>query len=95
MTLVVTAFLMIVCEPQRIHELGQALADLEGVDEVYTTTGSTDFIAVVRVPDLDSLATLITQKVATRPGIVRTDTHLAMRSYGRNEIQAAFDIGLD
>ena len=27
----VTAFLLIVCEPQRIHELGQALADLEGV----------------------------------------------------------------
>jgi DNA-binding Lrp family transcriptional regulator len=91
----VTAFLMIVCEPQSIHELGQALSDLEGVDEVYTTTGSTDFIAVVRVPDLDALATLVTQKVATRPGIRRTDTHLAMRSYGRNEIQAAFDIGLD
>jgi len=91
----VTAFLMIVCEPQRIHELGQDLAEVEGVDEVYTTTGSTDFIAVVRVPDLDALATLVTQEVATRPGIVRTDTHLAMRSYGRNQIQAAFDIGLD
>jgi DNA-binding Lrp family transcriptional regulator len=91
----VTAFLMIVCEPQSIHELGQALSDLDGVDEVYTTTGSTDFIAVVRVPDLDALATLVTQNVATRPGIRRTDTHLAMRSYGRNQIQAAFDIGLD
>jgi DNA-binding Lrp family transcriptional regulator len=91
----VTAFLMIVCEPRSIHALGQALADTEGVEQVYTTTGSTDFIATVRVGDLDALATLITEKVATLPGIVRTDTHLAMRSYGRNEIQAAFDIGLD
>ncbi|MDB5067178.1 MAG: AsnC family transcriptional regulator [Chloroflexi bacterium] len=91
----VTAFLMIVCEPQSIHALGQALADTEGVEQVYTTTGSTDFIATVRVGDLDALATLITEKVATLPGIVRTDTHLAMRSYGRNEIQAAYDIGLD
>jgi DNA-binding Lrp family transcriptional regulator len=91
----VTAFLLILCEPGRIHDLGQALADLQGVQEVYTTTGSTDFIAVVRVADLDALATLVTEQVATRPGILRTDTHLAMRSYGRNEIQAAFDIGLD
>jgi DNA-binding Lrp family transcriptional regulator len=91
----VTAFLLILCEPGRIHDLGQALADLQGVQEVYTTTGSTDFIAVVRAADLDALATLVTEQVATRPGILRTDTHLAMRSYGRNEIQAAFDIGLD
>jgi DNA-binding Lrp family transcriptional regulator len=92
---VVTAFLLILCEPRSIHELGQALADLDGVGEVYTTTGSTDFIAVVRVADLEALATLVTEQVATRPGVVRTDTHLAMRSYGRSEIQAAFDIGLE
>jgi len=91
----VTAFLLIVCEPRQIHEVGTALADMEGVAEVYTTTGSTDFIAVVRVADLDALATLVTERIALQPGIVRTDTHMAMRSYGRNEIQAAFDIGLD
>jgi DNA-binding Lrp family transcriptional regulator len=90
----ITAFLLIVCEPQSIHDIGEALADMDGVAEVYTTTGSTDFIAVVRVADLDGLATLITQGVATLPGIVRTDTHLAMRSYGQKETRAAFDIGL-
>jgi len=91
----ITAFLLVNCTPQRIHEVGRALADLEGIAEVYTTTGATDFIAVVRVVDLDALAALITERVATLPGITRTDTHLAMRSFGRGEIQAAFDIGLD
>jgi DNA-binding Lrp family transcriptional regulator len=83
----ITAFLMLVCEPARIHEVGQALADADGVAEVYTTTGDVDFIAVVRVQDLDALATLA--------GIVRTTTHLAMRSYGRADRAAAYDIGLD
>lgn len=91
----ITAFLMLVCEPARIHEIGQALADTEGVAEVYTTTGDTDFIAVVRVKDLDALATLVTERISTMAGIVRTTTHLAMRSYGRGEIAAAYDIGLD
>ena len=90
-----TAFLLIVCEPRAISRLGRALADTEGVAEVYTTTGSADFIAVVRVPDLDALANLVTQSIAGLPGIIRTDTHLAIRSYGRGDETAAFDIGVD
>ncbi len=92
---VLTAFLFIVCEPGAIGRLGRALADTDGVAEVYTTTGSADFIAVVRVPDLDALATTVTQHIAELPGIVRTDTHLAIRSYGKGDETAAFDIGVD
>jgi DNA-binding Lrp family transcriptional regulator len=90
-----TAFLFIVCEPAAIARIGRALADMDGVAEVYTTTGSADFIAVVRVADLDGLASLVTQHVAGLPGIIRTDTHLAIRSYGRGDETAAFDIGVD
>ena len=92
---VLTAFLFIVCEPGSIGRLGRAIADTDGVAEVYTTTGSADFIAVVRVPDLDALATLVTQHIAGLPGIVRTDTHMAIRSYGKSDESAGFDIGVD
>lgn len=91
----ITAFLMVLCEPSQLAAVGQNLADLEGVTEVYTTTGSADFIAIVRLSGLDALATLVTERVATLPGIVRTDTHLAMRSYSRRDEVAAFDIGVD
>ncbi|MFN2581704.1 MAG: Lrp/AsnC family transcriptional regulator [Candidatus Dormibacteria bacterium] len=91
----ITAFLLMVCEPGRIAEIGRNLADIDGIDEVYSTTGSKDFIAVVRVPDLEALATLVTERVASLPGMRRTDTHLAIRSYGRADEAAAFDIGVD
>ena len=91
----VTAFLLVRCAPQRIHAVGQALSELDGIAEVYTTTGSTDFIAVVRVPDLDALADLVTMHISTLDGIVATDTHLAMRSYSRKDVEAAFDLGVD
>ena len=91
----ITAFLLIVCEPAGIAEIGRRLSDIEGVVEVYSTTGSKDFIAVVRVPDLEALATLVTERVAALPGIRRTDTHLAIRSYGRADEAAAFDIGVN
>ena len=91
----ITAFLMVHCLPQRIHAVGQALAEIGGVAEVYTTTGDTDFIAVVRVADLDALAELVTARIAPLDGITRTATHLAMRSYSRREAQAAYDLGVD
>ena len=92
---VITAFLMVHCLPQRIHAVGHALAEIPGIAEVYTTTGDTDFIAVVRVADLDALADLVTNRIAPIDGISRTGTHLAMRSYSRKEQAAAFDLGVD
>ncbi len=91
----ITAFLLVLCEPAHIARVARGLADADGIVEVYTTTGSADFIAIVRVADLDALATLVTERVAVLPGIVRTDTHLAIRSYGRSDEAAAFDIGVD
>lgn len=91
---VLTAFLLIVCRPEAIADIGRGLADIDGISEVYTTTGAVDFIATVRVRDLDALATLVTERVATLSGIVRTDTHLAIRSYGKGDEAAAFDIGV-
>ena len=91
----ITAFLLIVCEPAGIAETGRRLSDVPGIAEVYSTTGDRDFIAVVRVPDLEALATLVTERVAALPGVRRTDTHLAIRSYGRADEAAAFDIGVD
>ena len=91
----VTAFLQVVCEPGRIADVGQGLADIDGVAEVYTTTGGSDFVAIVRVADLDELATLVTERITTLPGITRTSTSVAIRSYGRSDVEAAFDIGVD
>lgn len=91
----VTAFLLIVCEPAAIADTGRRLSDVDGIQEVYSTTGSSDIIAVVRVADLEALATLVTEHVAALPGILSTDTHLAIRSYGGADEAAAFDIGVD
>ncbi|MCX7791966.1 MAG: Lrp/AsnC ligand binding domain-containing protein [Chloroflexaceae bacterium] len=45
----VTAFVMIHCEAQRISDVAQAVAELPHVAEVYSVTGDVDIIAVLRV----------------------------------------------
>ena len=74
----IKAFLHVGCEPGSIANMAPLLADLNGVAELYTTTGSIDFIAVVRVADVGALANLITEGVAAVPGIRYTETHVAI-----------------
>jgi DNA-binding Lrp family transcriptional regulator len=90
-----TAFMLITCERSALAEVGPRLAEIDGVTEVYTTTGSIDYVAIVRVKDMEALSELVTNRLRSVPGIARTDTHVAMRAYSPTDIAAAFQIGVD
>ncbi|MFY9614777.1 MAG: Lrp/AsnC ligand binding domain-containing protein [Candidatus Dormiibacterota bacterium] len=88
-----TAFMLITCDRERLPDVGPALAAIDGIAEVYTTTGSFDYIAVARVHDMEALSELVTDRMRQVPGITRTDTHVAMREYSAGDIEAAFQAG--
>lgn len=90
-----TAFMLVTCERAQLAEVGPRLAGIEGVTEVYTTTGTVDYIAIVRVKDMEALSALVTEQLRAVPGIARTDTHVALREYSRGDIEAGFQIGVD
>jgi DNA-binding Lrp family transcriptional regulator len=90
-----TAIMLVTCERAHLAEVGPLLAEIEGVTEVYTTTGTIDYIAVVRVRDMEALSSLVTEQLRAVPGIERTDTHVALREYSPRDIEAAFQIGVD
>ncbi|MDQ6747987.1 MAG: Lrp/AsnC ligand binding domain-containing protein [Candidatus Dormibacteraeota bacterium] len=90
-----TAFMLVSCEREHLAEVGPRLAAIEGVTEVYTTTGTIDYIAIVRVRDMEALSELVTNRLRGVEGIHRTDTHVALREYSPRDIDAAFQIGVD
>ncbi|MDO5697186.1 MAG: Lrp/AsnC ligand binding domain-containing protein [Dermatophilus congolensis] len=91
----ITAFVLVTVDVARIPEVAQALADIEGVSEVYSTTGDWDLITIVRVAQHDQLADVIADKVSKTPGVVSTQTHIAFQAYSKHDLEAAFAIGLD
>ena len=90
----ITAFIFIEAERGQVTQLAQALADLPGVSEVYSVSGRLDLVAIARVLEADDLAQLVTEKLATLPGIVRTETLLAFRAYSRHDLDSLFEVGL-
>ena len=88
----ITAFVLIEAEPDAIAELGQALADTEGVREAHSVAGSdTDLVAIVVVPDHEAIATTVTERISKLSGIIDTTTLIAFRSYSSEQLDASYE----
>jgi DNA-binding Lrp family transcriptional regulator len=92
---VITAIVMIDAATDSIGEVAQAIADLDGVSEVYSVAGDVDLIAVVRVREFDQIADVVAGRINKVPGVLETDTHIAFRAYSRHDLDAAFSIGFE
>ncbi len=87
------AVVLIEAERDALSTLGSALADIEGVAEAYSVTGEWDFVAIVRVPDHEQLANVVTGQIGGLSGVARTQTMVAFVAYSRHDIEAMFSIG--
>ncbi|MQA16373.1 MAG: Lrp/AsnC family transcriptional regulator [Pseudonocardiaceae bacterium] len=90
----ITAIVHVHTAADRIPETAQAIADLEGVAEVYSCAGDVDLIAIVRVAQHDELADVIAGRLSKIDGVRRTDTHIAFRSYSQRDTEATFTLGM-
>jgi DNA-binding Lrp family transcriptional regulator len=92
---VISAIVLINAEVDRIPEVAGAIADLNGVSEVYSVTGDVDLIAIVRVRHHEELADIIADQLNKVSGVQGTQTHIAFRTYSKHDLEAAFSLGLD
>jgi DNA-binding Lrp family transcriptional regulator len=92
---VITSIVMIACSTDSIPEVAEAIADLPGVSEVYSTAGAVDLIAIVRVREFEQVAEVIAGGISKVPGVLDTETHIAFRAYSRHDLDAAFSIGFE
>jgi DNA-binding Lrp family transcriptional regulator len=87
------AVVLIEAERDALSSLGGTLADIEGVAEAYSVTGEWDFVAIVRVPNHEQLADVVTGEISKLSGVTRTQTMVAFAAYSRHDLEALFSIG--
>ncbi len=90
----ITAFVMVEVEADSISTAAQEIADLPGVDQVYSCAGDIDLIVVTKLADHAELAELVPGHISRVPGVKRTATHIAFRSFAKRDGEDAFSIGL-
>ncbi len=91
----VTAIVLIKAETSQIPELANQIAEMDGVQEVFSVAGRVDLVAVVKVSRNEKLADVISDKMRHLSGIVETETMIAFRAYSKQELEAGFELGLD
>ena len=91
----VHAVVLIQCEIDTIPEAAQAIAEIDGVSEVYSVAGEVDLVAVVRVAEHDDLANVIPGGIAKVSGVERTETLISFQVYSQHDLDRMFSIGFE
>lgn len=91
----VTAIVLINTERGKVNDVAERLVDIDGVSEVHSVAGQYDLIAILRVRDNESLATLVTDRVRQLDGISRSETLIGFRVFSRHDLEHLFSIGLE
>jgi DNA-binding Lrp family transcriptional regulator len=94
-TEMLSAIVLLTTERDKTKRVAEALADTEGVSEVYSLAGRYDLAAMVRASDNDQLAEIVTEHIRALPGITSSETLIAFRVYSRHDLERMFSIGLE
>ena len=87
------AIVLINAERDYLTRLGSHLAEVDGVAEAYSVTGEWDFVAILRVPEGEQLANVVTERLARLAGIEKTLTLVAFEAYSKHDLESMFDLG--
>lgn len=91
----ITAIVLIKADPKKIPASAARLAGIDGVSRVYSVSGEWDLVALVEVTDYEAVASIVTEKFPEVPGVVHTQTLTAFRAYSKQDLEQAWDIGLE
>lgn len=90
----ITALILMNVERGAVNETAQSLLGIVGVAEVYSVTGEWDLVAVLRLPNYEDLAGVVTEQMVTLKAIRRTQTMMAFKAYSREDLEQAWDLGV-
>jgi DNA-binding Lrp family transcriptional regulator len=78
-----------------INEVAEQLTELRGVSEVYSVGGRFDLVAILRVPNNDYLAELVTNHMLRIEGITNSETLIAFKAFSQHDLERMFSIGYE
>ncbi len=90
----ITAIVMVNAAVDRIPEVAEALAALDGVSEVYSVAGDVDLVAMVRVRRHEELHDTIAGRLNKVEGVLATQTLIAFQAYSKHDLESTFSLGV-
>jgi DNA-binding Lrp family transcriptional regulator len=89
----ITTIVLVKAEPRLIPQCAKHLAGIEGVTDVYSVSGEWDLVVLVKVPQYEDIAKIVTERFPTTPGLVKTTTLTAFKAYSKADLEQGWDVG--
>ncbi len=89
----VSAIVLMHIERDLINMVAEKLSEIDGVSEVYSVAGEYDLVSIIRVPDNDRLAEVVTEKMRAIEGITDTETLISFRVFSNHDLDGMFSVG--
>jgi DNA-binding Lrp family transcriptional regulator len=90
----ITALVLLTVERSKVNAVAEALAEMEGISEVYSVAGRYDLAVIIRVKGNEQMAELVTDHMLKVDGIKTSETLMAFRVHSRHDLESMFSIGL-
>ena len=91
----ITALVLLNVVRGEINRTAQELLDIPGIAEVYSVTGDYDLVAVLHLKEYEDLAGVVTDRMMGLSSITKTHTLLAFKVYSKEDLEQAWDIGIE
>ena len=91
----VTAIVLLDTKRGKVNEVADTLAALDGITEVHSVAGRVDLVAMIRVPENEALAALVTNEIRQVQGITDTETLIGFRVHSSHDLEKMFAVGMD
>ena len=91
----VSAVVLLNCARSMINQVAEQLTQIEGISEVFSVAGKYDLVAILRVPNNQALADLVTNKMLQVEDITNSETLIAFKAYSQHDLEAMFSIGFE
>ena len=90
----VNAIVLLNVQSDRINQVAEELAALDGISEVYSVAGQYDLVALVRARNDEQVASLVTEELLRVEGLLSSETLIAFRTYSKHDLDGMFSVGL-
>jgi DNA-binding Lrp family transcriptional regulator len=90
----IAALVLINVRRDAINSVAQQLLAIPSVVEVYSVTGEYDLVAILHLQRYEDLAEVVTERMVGIEAILRTHTMMAFKAYSREDLEQAWDIGV-
>lgn len=82
----ITAVVLIQTARDKVNSVGEQLAGIEGITEVYSVSGRFDLVAIIRLETTNELAGIMTEEITKVEGITDTESMIAFRKISKKDI---------